>query len=170
MRHKIHSHSFNRKGGPRKALIKGLVISLVEHGRIKTTLAKAKELRRHIERAITVAKDGDIAARRVLLSKIGNETAVNTLVTDIGARFKTRPGGYTRILKLNARPGDMAPMVYIEFVDYELPDATKVAETTVEAAKEAKSKAKARVKIAAKKKKAIRQFQSASRRNERRSS
>lgn len=168
MRHKVHSHSFNRKGGPRKALIKGLVISLVEHGRIKTTLAKAKELRRHVERAITTAKTGDIGARRVLMSKIGSETAVSTLVKDLGVRFKTRPGGYTRILKLNARPGDMAPMALIEFVDYTLPDTAKKNETTVVGDKEAVSRAKARVKLVAKKKKAKRLFQAESRRFARR--
>jgi large subunit ribosomal protein L17 len=164
MRHKVHSHTFNRRGGPRKALIKGLVISLVEHGRIRTTLAKAKELRRHVERAVTLAKDGDIAARRVLMSKIGSEVAVNTLVKDLGVRFKTRPGGYTRILKLNARPGDMAPMAMIEFVDYTLPSDAKKEETTVVGDKGAKARVRARLKAVARKKKAVRQFQAESRR------
>lgn len=148
MRHKIHSHSFNRRGGPRKALIKGLVISLVEHGRIRTTLAKAKELRRHVERAITLGKNGSVASRRLLVSRFGNEATAATLVNDIAPRFKSRAGGYTRILKLDPRPGDMAPMAMIEFVDYKLPEAAKADETTVKgdagAVKVAKSRAKAR--------------------------
>jgi large subunit ribosomal protein L17 len=165
MRHKVHSHSFNRKGGPRKALIKGLVISLVEHGRIRTTLTKAKELRRHVERAVTLAKKGDIGTRRILLSKIGNDAAVSTLVNDLGKRFKARPGGYTRILKLNARPGDLAPMALIEFVDYVLPEAKKDGETTVRGDKDAVEKAKVLAKTKAKSKKARRAMQVSSRRH-----
>lgn len=164
MRHKVHSHTFHRKGGPLKALFKGLVISLVEHGRIRTTLAKAKELRRHVDRAVTLAKDGDLGARRVLMSRYGNEAAVSKLITDIGVRFKSRPGGYTRLLKLNARPGDMAPMALIEFVDYKLPDSAKDKDTKVVGDKDGRKKNRARVRLANKKKKALRAFQAESRR------
>jgi large subunit ribosomal protein L17 len=122
MRHKVVKHSFGRKQGPRKALIRGLVEALVENGRIKTTVVKAKELRRHVERAITKGKDGTVHARRILLSKYPNKNTVKTVVDDLSVRFKDRPGGYTRIIKLGARPGDMADMAYIEFVDYEIPE------------------------------------------------
>ncbi len=122
MRHKVVKHSFGRKQGPRKALIRGLVDALVENGRIKTTVVKAKELRRHVERAITTGKTGTVHARRVLLSKYPNKNTVKKVVDDLGVRFKDRPGGYTRIIKLGARPGDMADMAYIEFVDYEIPE------------------------------------------------
>ena len=116
----------------RKALIRGLVDSLVEHGRIRTTLPKAKELRRFVEKAITIGKQGDVACRRVLEAKYPNKNTVKTVVDDLSVRFKERPGGYTRIIKAGNRPGDMAPMALIEFVDYELPEvpdeATKAKE------------------------------------------
>ncbi|MBT4762998.1 MAG: 50S ribosomal protein L17 [Bdellovibrionaceae bacterium] len=122
MRHKVVKHSFGRKTGPRKALIRGLVEALVENGRIKTTVVKAKELRRHVERAVTSGKPGTVHARRILLAKYPNKNTVAKLVDDISVRFKDRPGGYTRIIKLGPRPGDMADMAYIEFVDYEIPE------------------------------------------------
>ncbi|GIL18008.1 MAG: hypothetical protein BroJett040_17590 [Oligoflexia bacterium] len=95
------------------------MISLVEHGRIKTTVEKAKELRRHIERAVTLGKKNDLATRRLLMSRIANNTAVDALLTDISPRFKNRAGGYTRIIKIGRRPGDTAEMAFIEFVDYD---------------------------------------------------
>ncbi|MCB0413615.1 MAG: 50S ribosomal protein L17 [Bdellovibrionales bacterium] len=122
MRHSVVKHSFGRKQGPRKALIRGLVDSLVQHGRIKTTLAKAKELRRHVEKAVTYGKEDSVHVRRTLLKKYPNKDTVKSIVTDISPRFKDRPGGYTRILKIGARPGDMAPMALIEFVDYQAPE------------------------------------------------
>lgn len=167
MRHKVHSHSFNRRGGPRKALIKGLVISLVEHGRICTTLTKAKELRRHIERAITIGKKGDINSRRLLVSRFGNEKAAMTIVNDISPRFKSRDGGYTRILKLNLRAGDMAPMALIEFVDYKLSETAKGEETTVKGDAGAVKRAKMRAKSRSERKKSIRDMKVASRRQSR---
>lgn len=117
MRHRASTHSFGRKQGPRKALIRGLVDALVANGRIKTTLPKAKELRRHVERAVTIGKKGDVHARRVLLAKYPNKETVSVIVDDISKRFKDRPGGYTRILKLANRSGDNAPMAYIEWVE-----------------------------------------------------
>jgi large subunit ribosomal protein L17 len=168
MRHKVHSHSFNRRGGPRKALIKGLVISLVEHGRIRTTLAKAKELRRHVERAVTLGKKGDVATRRLLTARFSNEKAAASIVNEISPRFKTRAGGYTRILKLNARPGDQAPMAFIEFVDYKLPETKKADSDTVvkgDAGAEARSKAAAKVRASHKKR--VRAMKNVSRRQSR---
>lgn len=118
------------------------MVSLVEHGRIKTTIDKAKEVRRHIEKAITVGKAGDLAARRLLLSRIANDTAVDSIVTDIAQRMKTRPGGYTRIIKIGRRPGDQAEMAFLEFVDYqwdEKSEAAEPAETKKAAAKPKKT-------------------------------
>ena len=164
MRHKVHSHSFNRRGGPRKALIKGLVISLVEHGRIRTTLAKAKELRRHIERAVTLGKKADVSSQRLLASRFGSEKAARSIVKDISPRFKTRNGGYTRVLKLNPRPGDMAPMAFIEFVDYKLPEVTKDGETKVKGDTEAKARGRTLYKANLAKKKSLRKIKAQSRR------
>jgi large subunit ribosomal protein L17 len=100
-------------------LIKGLVCSLVEHGRIKTTLAKAKELRRHVEKAITVGKRPGLATRRLLISRLGSKSASKAIVEDISGRFSERAGGYTRIIKIGKRPGDSAEMAFIEFVDFD---------------------------------------------------
>ena len=116
MRHRRRVKHFKRDTNGRKALIKGLVSNLVEHGRIRTTLTKAKELRRHVERAITMGKKGSVHARRLLLSRYPNQEVVETIMSDLAPRMKDRPGGYTRILKLSNRPGDNAPECFIEFV------------------------------------------------------
>ncbi len=158
MRHRATTHSFGRRPGPRKALIRGLVDSLVEHGRIKTTVAKAKELRRHVEKAVTMGKKGSVHARRLLLARFPNPKTVAALVDDLGPRFKDRNGGYTRIIKAGHRPGDTADMALIEFVDYELP--VPASEVTVKAGAkkasgqagekvEAKAKAKEKLKVRA---------------------
>lgn len=136
MRHNRVTNYFNRKSGPRKALLRGLVVSLVEHERIRTTLAKAKELRRHVEKAITKGKGGTLHDFRQLMSDYPNEGTVTKIVKDLSPRFKTRPGGYTRIIKLGTRPGDKAEMAFIEFVDYNF-----------EAAAEKKAKATYKVKV-----------------------
>lgn len=138
MRHRRKTKYFSRKTNPRKALIRGLVNALVENGRIKTTLAKAKELRRHVERAITLGKKGDLNTRRVLLSNYPNEGVVNTIITDLSPRFKERAGGYTRIMKISSRPGDAAPQAFIEFVDYDA--ATYAAKTVTVKVRDAKRK------------------------------
>lgn len=117
--HRRSTKYFSRKFNARKAMLRGLMVSLVEHGRIKTTVDKAKELRRHIEPAITLAKKGDLASRRLLLSRIANKNAVSKICEDISKRFESRPGGYTRLIKIGRRPGDTAEMAYIEFVDYD---------------------------------------------------
>ena len=161
MRHRAKVQTFGLESGPRKALIRGLVNSLVEHGRIKTTLAKAKELRRHVEKAVTLGKDQSLHAQRLLMSRYPNEATVSTIMKDLAPRFKTRPGGYTRILKLGARPGDNAKMAFIEFVDY----APKVA-TEADVKEVAKAK-KASAKLAVAKKKRILKFQKDARRTQR---
>ena len=162
MRHKAVKHSFGRKTGPRQALIRGLVNSLVGNGRIKTTLPKAKELRHHVERAITMGKKGTLGARRLLLSRYPSEDTVELLMGDLAKRFAKRPGGYTRIVKLGRRGGDCADMAYIEFVDYK-PEAP-ASDETVKGDKEAVKRAKTRVKANDKQKKAIRRIQVQSRR------
>jgi large subunit ribosomal protein L17 len=136
MRHKRKVKHFSRKSGPRKALLRGLVASLVEHGRISTTVDKAKELRRHVEKAITLGKKEGLATRRLLLSRFPNKETVSTIVDDLSKRFFDRPGGYTRIIKTGKRPGDSAEMAFIELVDY---DYTKAKDAAVET-KEAKTK------------------------------
>ena len=118
MRHIVAKKHFGRRNGPKKALIRGLVESLVRDERIKTTLPKAKELRKHVERAITKGKKGTVHARRIILSKYPNKDTMEKIVDVLSVRFKERPGGYTRIRKLGNRPGDQAPVAYIEFVDY----------------------------------------------------
>lgn len=138
MRHRRKTKYFSRKTNPRKALIRGLVTALVENGRIKTTLAKAKELRRHVERAITLGKKGDLNTRRVLLARYPNEGLVHTIISDLSPRFKDRPGGYTRIMKISSRPGDAAPQAFIEFVDFDA--QTYAAKTVTVKVRDAKRK------------------------------
>lgn len=118
---------FSRKSGPRKALLRGLMVSLVEHGRIKTTVARAKEVRRHIERAVTLGKKGDLNSLRLLIARLANKEMALDLVKNISPRFKDRAGGYTRVIKIGRRPGDTAEMAFLEFVDF---DWKAKAETT----------------------------------------
>ncbi len=118
MRHKVIKNSFSRRPGPRKALVRGLVDSLVENGRIKTTLIKAKVLRSKVEKAVTRGKDDTVHSRRVLAAMYPHGNTVDIIFKEIAPRFKDRPGGYTRIVKLGERAGDKAPMAYIEFVDF----------------------------------------------------
>lgn len=159
MRHKRKVKHFSRKSGPRKALLRGLVVALVENGRIKTTVEKAKEVRRHIEKAITLGKKGDLASRRLLLSRYPNTEAVKGIVDEIAPRFATRNGGYTRIIRVGRRAGDSAEMAFLEFVDYDFKavadaDETGTKESATKKAPVKKAKvAKAKTaKTAAKKK------------------
>jgi len=131
------------------------MVSLVEHGRIKTTVVKAKELKRHIEKAITLGKKDDLATRRLLMSRIPNETTVNTIMTDISKRFAARPGGYTRVIKIGRRPGDASEMAFIEFVDYDWQAASGDNAGKAKTGKETKAdKAAAKEKTQAVRKKA----------------
>jgi large subunit ribosomal protein L17 len=166
MRHLSKRHNFHRRPGPRVALIRGLVYSLVEHGRIKTTVARAKEIRRHVEKAITVSKRGGLNVRRILLARYPNDNVINILTTDLNKRFAKRPGGYTRIVKIGARPGDQADMAFLEFVDYVPKAATD--ETTVKAADpKAEERSRANAKTAEKLRKRVRKKAAESRREAR---
>ena len=109
--------TFGRNSSRRKALFQSLAISFIEYEGIKTTLPKAKELRSFIEPLITLAKKDSVSNRRLAFSKIRNKSAVGKLFSDLGPRFKDRPGGYSRIIKIGFRKGDAAPIAFIEFVD-----------------------------------------------------
>ncbi len=101
----------------RKAMLANMSIALIEHEAIKTTLSRAKELRRVFEPLITLSRNDTVAARRRAFSKLRDEYAVGKLFTELGPRYKDRPGGYLRILKCGFRPGDKAPMAFVELVD-----------------------------------------------------
>ena len=117
MRHLKSGRHFNRDTKARKALMRNLCTSLLEHGRITTTEAKAKELRRWVERLITEAKADDIAARRRVAREISQHEVEDKLFSNLMPRLRERPGGYTRIIRKGPRLGDAAPMVVIELVD-----------------------------------------------------
>ena len=123
--------TFGRNSSRRKALFQSLAISFIEYEGIKTTLPKAKELRSFIEPLITLAKDDSVSNRRLAFSKIRNKSEVGKLFSDLGPRFKDRPGGYSRIIKIGFRKGDAAPIAFIEFVDRSIDDET-VTEATAE--------------------------------------
>lgn len=117
MRHHNANRKFNRTKNQRAALLKGLVASLIEHDKIVTTEAKAKELRPKVEKLITKAKNPTLSNRRLLLSGLyNNEEIVNKLINDVAPRYSERAGGYTRIIKLAVRKSDASPMALIEFV------------------------------------------------------
>ena len=109
--------TLGRNSSRRKALFQSLAISLIEHEGIKTTLPKAKDLRSFIEPLITLAKEDTLSNRRIAFSKLRNKPAVGKLFSDLGPRFKERPGGYSRIIKIGYRKGDAAPLAFIELVD-----------------------------------------------------
>lgn len=117
MRHRLSGRQLNRNSSHRKAMFRNMVASLVEHEVIRTTLPKAKELRMHAEPLITLAKEDTVANRRLAFNRLRDKAAVGKLFTDLGPRFKARPGGYVRILKCGFRAGDTAPMAIVELVD-----------------------------------------------------
>ncbi len=117
MRHRQSGRQLNRNSSHRKAMFSNMANSLIEHGIIKTTLPKAKELRRIAEPLITLAKTDSVANRRLAFSRLRDKANVGKLFTELGPRYKERPGGYTRIMKCGFRTGDVAPMAYIELVD-----------------------------------------------------
>jgi len=117
MRHHKSGRKLNRNSSHRKAMFNNMANSLFDHEIIKTTLPKAKELRRVAEPLITLAKDDSVANRRSAFSKLRDKEMVGKLFTQLAPRYKERPGGYTRILKCGFRSGDAAPMAYIELVD-----------------------------------------------------
>ncbi|OZB36383.1 MAG: 50S ribosomal protein L17 [Halothiobacillus sp. 14-56-357] len=126
MRHRLSGRQLGRNSAQRNALMRSLTNSLIEHELIKTTLPKAKELRRFAEPLITLAKDDSVHARRMAFAQTRNKEVVGKLFSDLGPRFKARAGGYVRILKCGNRAGDNAPMAYVEFVQRS--DAAPVAE------------------------------------------
>lgn len=119
MRHRHSGRQLNRNSSHRKAMFKNMSISLVEHELIKTTLPKAKELRRHIEPLITLSKKDSVANRRLAFDRLRSKEAVGKLFNELGPRYEQRPGGYVRIMKCGYRTGDKAPMAYVELVDRE---------------------------------------------------
>ena len=131
MKNLKRGRTLGRNSARRKALFQSLAISLIEHEGIKTTLAKAKELRSFIEPLITLAKNDSVSNRRIAFSKIRNKSAVGKLFSDLGPRFKDRPGGYSRIIKIGFRKGDAAPIAFIELLDRSI-DNENVAETKPE--------------------------------------
>src|ERR687890_514611 len=117
MAHRIDGRKLSRKQGPRLALYKNLTVSVLRYERIKTTEAKAKEVRGRVERMITLAKRGDLTARRAVIAEFPNEPLViNKLFDEIAPKYAERTSGYTRIVKIGLRRGDAAPMVQIELV------------------------------------------------------
>ncbi len=117
MRHRKSGRHLNRNSSHRKAMFSNMTNSLFEHEIIKTTLPKAKELRRVAEPLITMAKEDSVSRRRLAFARLRDKAAVGKLFNELGPRYKERPGGYTRIMKCGYRPGDSAPMAYIELVD-----------------------------------------------------
>jgi large subunit ribosomal protein L17 len=116
MRHHVKTKKLGRKTGPRQALFRTQMVSLINHGRIETTLAKAKELRPRIERLVTKARPGTVASHRLISAALVNPKATAKLVREIAPRYQNRAGGYTRIVKLPSRQGDAAGKALIEFV------------------------------------------------------
>ena len=117
MRHRKSGRQLNRNSSHRNAMFRNMAVSLLNHEVIKTTLPKAKELRRVAEPLITMAKDDTVHKRRVAFSRLRDRATVSKLFNELGPRYKDRPGGYLRILKMGYRTGDQAPMAYVELVD-----------------------------------------------------
>ncbi len=132
MRHRHSGRQLNRNSSHRKAMFKNMSVSLFDHELIRTTVAKAKELRGVAERLITLAKVDSVANRRLAYSRLRDRDAVTKLFTVLGPRYAERPGGYLRVLKCGFRTGDKAPMAYVELVDRPIVEAA--AETTEEVA------------------------------------
>ena len=119
MRHRVDGRLFGRTANQRKALLRGLVASLLEHERIETTVAKAKEVRRIAEKMITLGIKGDLHAKRLAFSYLSNRAVVAKLFSEIAPRFSGRNGGYLRIVQTRNRVKDASPMAVLEFIDYE---------------------------------------------------
>ena len=133
MRHRQSGRQLNRNSSHRKAMFRNMASSLVKHGIIKTTVAKAKELRMVVEPLITLAKADSVANRRLAFARTRDKEVVGILFNDLGVRYQERPGGYTRILKCGFRTGDKAPMAYIELVDRVVVEAPATEAETTEA-------------------------------------
>jgi len=152
MRHHLSGRQLSRNSTHRHALLRNMSVSLLRHETIRTTLPKAKELRRVVEPLITLGKTDKDANRRLAFSRLRDVAIVEKLFVDLGPRFKTRPGGYTRILRMNPRPGDSAPMALMQLVDGPVPVAAEAPTEDKKAARgksAAKSKAKGKSKVKA---------------------
>lgn len=132
MRHRYSGCKLGRTGAHRRAMFRNMTASLVEHEFIKTTLPKAKELRRVAEPLITLAKNDSVANRRLAFSRLQDKAAVGKLFSELAPRYENRPGGYIRILKCGFRSGDAAPMAYVELVDRPEVEAVEIEETEEE--------------------------------------
>ncbi len=117
MRHRKAGRKLNRTSSHRKAMLRNMAASLFTHELIRTTLPKAKELREVAEPLITLSKQDSVARRRLVFARLRDRTVVTKLFNELGPRYQSRPGGYLRILKCGFRPGDNAPMAYVELVD-----------------------------------------------------
>ncbi|MGB0495577.1 MAG: 50S ribosomal protein L17 [Kangiellaceae bacterium] len=117
MRHRKSGRQLNRNSSHRQAMFKNMAVSMIEHELIKTTVPKAKELRRVVEPLITLAKEDSVANRRLAFARTRSKAAVGKLFDELGPRYEDRPGGYLRIIKAGFRTGDKAPMAYVELVD-----------------------------------------------------
>jgi large subunit ribosomal protein L17 len=136
MRHRKSGRQLNRNSSHRKAMFSNMACSLIEHEVIRTTVPKAKELRRVAEPLITLAKSDSVANRRLAFSRMRSKSAVGKLFSEIAPRYQERPGGYTRILKCGFRAGDAAPMAFVELVDRPLPDNDDDLDNDVESSTE----------------------------------
>ncbi len=128
MRHRKSGRQLNRNSSHRKAMFRNMAVSLMQHEIIRTTLPKAKELRRVAEPLITMAKTDSVAKRRLAFSRLRDRSMVSKLFNELGPRYKERPGGYLRILKCGFRPGDKAPMAIVELMGRPVADAEAGAE------------------------------------------
>ncbi len=128
MRHRKSGRQLNRNSSHRSAMFRNMATSLLQHEMIRTTLPKAKELRRVAEPLITMAKDDSVAKRRLAFDRLRDRDTVTKLFNELGPRYKARPGGYLRILKCGYRAGDSAPMAIVELVDRPEPEAAEAAE------------------------------------------
>jgi large subunit ribosomal protein L17 len=123
MRHRNSGRQLSRNSSHRSAMLKNMAVSLLQHEIIQTTVPKAKELRRVAEPLITMAKSDSVHRRRIAFSRLRDRDTVTKLFNELGPRYRDRPGGYLRILKSGFRPGDNAPMAYVELVDRPEPEA-----------------------------------------------
>lgn len=155
MRHGFKKRTLNRTSAHRRALFANLATALAKHEQIKTTLPKAKELSPVFEKLITRAKKADLAARRALISFMGDEAVVNKMITVLAPRYKDRQGGYVRVLKAGFRFGDCAPMAIVELVDRDVTakgkDSGQIVEVEADADKKTAKAEKTPAKKAAKK-------------------
>ncbi|MCU7941942.1 MAG: 50S ribosomal protein L17 [Candidatus Thiodiazotropha sp. (ex Cardiolucina cf. quadrata)] len=133
MRHRKSGRQLNRNSSHRNAMFRNMTVSLINHEMIKTTLPKAKELRRVAEPLITLSKSDSVAKRRLAFARLRDKAAVGKLFAELGPRYQERPGGYLRIMKCGYRPGDQAPMAYVELVDRPLPEEPQDSEDETEA-------------------------------------